>query len=233
MPEGGTLTVETRSVKGEGGMASVVIEVSDTGVGMDEDTRRLCLEPFFTTKGERGTGLGLPMVYGMLQRHSAELEIDSAPGRGTTFRLIFAASTSSEVVTSETGVKLRPPRPLRILLVDDDPLLLKSLRDTLQHDGHVIIATSGGQAGIDAFTEARGRGESVDLVITDLGMPFVDGRKVAAAIKALSPTTPVLMLTGWGQRMIASNDTPPHVDRVLGKPPRMNELRATFAELVS
>jgi signal transduction histidine kinase/ActR/RegA family two-component response regulator len=233
MPEGGTLTVETRSVKGEGGMASVVIEVSDTGVGMDEDTRRLCLEPFFTTKGERGTGLGLPMVYGMLQRHSAELEIDSAPGRGTTFRLIFAASTSSEVVTSETGVKLRPPRPLRILLVDDDPLLLKSLRDTLQHDGHVIIATSGGQAGIDAFTEARGRGESVDLVITDLGMPFVDGRKVAAAIKALSPTTPVLMLTGWGQRMIASNDTPPHVDRVLGKPPRMNELRATFAELAS
>jgi signal transduction histidine kinase/ActR/RegA family two-component response regulator len=233
MPEGGTLTVETRSVKGEGGMASVVIEVSDTGVGMDEDTRRLCLEPFFTTKGERGTGLGLPMVYGMLQRHSAELEIDSAPGRGTTFRLIFAASTSSEVVTSETGVKLRPPRPLRILLVDDDPLLLKSLRDTLQHDGHVIIATSGGQAGIDAFTEARGRGEGVDLVITDLGMPFVDGRKVAAAIKALSPTTPVLMLTGWGQRMIASNDTPPHVDRVLGKPPRMNELRATFVELVS
>jgi DNA-binding response OmpR family regulator len=126
---------------------------------------------------------------------------------------------------------LRPPRALRILLVDDDPLLLRSLRDTLEHDGHVITATSGGQAGIDAFTEARRRGENLDLVITDLGMPFVDGRKVAAAIKALSPTTPVLMLTGWGQRMIASNDTPPHVDRVLGKPPRLHELRATFAEL--
>jgi CheY-like chemotaxis protein len=173
------------------------------------------------------------MVYGMVQRHSAELEIDSAPGRGTTFRLIFAATTASEVISSQTGIVQRLPRPLRILLVDDDPLLLRSLRDTLEHDGHVITATSGGQAGIDAFTEARRRGENLDLVITDLGMPFVDGRKVAAAIKALSPTTPVLMLTGWGQRMIASNDTPAHVDRVLGKPPRMNELRATFVELVS
>ena len=73
----------------DGDVARVQIEVGDTGVGMDEDTRRRCLEPFYTTKGERGTGLGLAMVYGMVQRHSAELEIESALGQGTTVRLIF------------------------------------------------------------------------------------------------------------------------------------------------
>jgi signal transduction histidine kinase/ActR/RegA family two-component response regulator len=232
MPEGGTLTVETRTVKGKDAVALVVIEVSDTGVGMDEDTRRRCLEPFYTTKGERGTGLGLAMVYGMVQRHNAELAVDSAPGRGTTIRLTFPASTSTAVVAPQAGVMPRLPRPLRILLVDDDPLLLQSLRNILQHDGHVVVAAGGGQAGIDAFNAARGRGENLDLVITDLGMPFVDGRKVAAAVKALSPATPVLMLTGWGQRMVVSSDMPSHVDRVLGKPARVSELRATFAELV-
>ncbi len=99
MPEGGTLTLRTHTAdklvtdNGEDSIAHVCIEVSDTGVGMDEETRRRCLEPFFTTKGERGTGLGLAMVYGMVQRHSAELEVDSEPGQGTTFRLIFPAYT--------------------------------------------------------------------------------------------------------------------------------------------
>src|ERR1700721_698813 len=73
----------------------VLLEVSDTGIGMDEETRRRCLEPFFTTKGERGTGLGLAMVYGMIQRHSAELEIESTAGKGTTARRNFPAYTSS------------------------------------------------------------------------------------------------------------------------------------------
>jgi CheY-like chemotaxis protein len=223
------VTIRTRLAKEEDADA-VVLEVQDTGVGMDEDTRRRCLEPFYTTKGERGTGLGLAMVYGMVQRHSAGLEIDSVLDRGTTVRLVFAAS-SATIPDSQTAVVRKPARPLRLLLVDDDPMLLKSLRETLQQDGHMITAMNGGQAGIEAFTTARSRGESYDLVVTDLGMPYVDGRKVAAAIKALSPATPVLMLTGWGQRIIASKDMPAFVDRVLSKPPRLQELRVAFAEL--
>jgi CheY-like chemotaxis protein len=209
-----------------------MIEVSDTGVGMDEDTRRRCLEPFYTTKGERGTGLGLAMVYGMIQRHSAELEIESAAGQGTTVRLSFPAHTSSVVSTDCAARPAMTNRRLRILLVDDDPLLIKSLQDTLQEDGHLITVTAGGQAGIDAFTAAQ-REDSFDIVITDLGMPHVDGRKVASSVKALSPATPVVLLTGWGQRLIAENDTPSHVDKVLAKPPRLHELRAALAELVS
>jgi signal transduction histidine kinase/CheY-like chemotaxis protein len=232
MPNGGTLTVRTLTSAGAGGEDRVLIEVTDTGVGMDEDTRRRCLEPFFTTKGERGTGLGLAMVYGMIQRHSAELDIESAAGVGTTVRLSFPAHTSSAVSTQQEGNLPVAGRRLRILLVDDDPLLIKSLQDTLQEDGHQIAATHGGQAGIDAFAAALKRGEGLDVVITDLGMPYVDGRKVAASIKMLSATTPVILLTGWGQRLIAANDIPPHVDKLLSKPPRLHELRAALAELV-
>jgi len=231
MPAGGELYVRTRKAVDGSGADRVLIEVSDTGVGMDDDTRRRCLEPFYTTKGERGTGLGLAMVYGMIQRHSAELEIDSAIGKGTTVRLIFPSQASSLVDADETARFPAVTRRLRILLVDDDPLLIKSLQDTLQEDGHVITATSGGQAGIDAFTAAAQRGEVIDVVITDLGMPHVDGRKVASSIKAISPATPVILLTGWGQRLIAANESHPHIDKVLAKPPRLHELRAALAEL--
>jgi len=233
MPDGGVLTLRTKRTQRQAEALTEVVclEVSDTGAGMDAETRRRCLEPFFTTKGERGTGMGLAMVYGMAQRHAAQIEIDSAPGRGTTVRLLFPAVQRA---VDETGKQLilgLPVRAMRILIVDDDPLIIESLRETLRADGHRVTAAEGGQAGIDAFEAARASGEPFELVITDLGMPYVDGRRVAAAIKAASPHTPVVLLTGWGQRLTAENQVPPHVDRVLNKPPRLKELRAAFAEL--
>ena len=130
---------------------SVLLEVVDSGVGMDEDTRRRCLEPFFTTKGERGTGLGLAMVYGSMQRHGAEIEIDSTPGEGTTFRLCFAIPPETPASALPVRTVQSSPSPLRVLLVDDDPLVLKSLRDTLEVDGHAVTVANGGQAGVDLF----------------------------------------------------------------------------------
>ncbi len=233
MPTGGTLSVQTRRRRTAMGMSGFSSKSATPASAMSEDTRRRCLEPFYTTKGERGTGLGLAMVYGMIQRHSAELEIDSVEGKGTTVRLNFPAFTSSAVSAVRSASQATVNRRLRILLVDDDPMLIKSLQDTLQEDGHVITATHGGQAGIDAFAAAHQHSEVFDVVITDLGMPHVDGRKVAASIKALSPLTPLILLTGWGQRLIATNDIPANVDRVLSKPPRLHELRTALAELVS
>ena len=229
MPNGGILTLRTSLA----GSQRVCLEVSDTGLGMDEETRRRCLEPFYTTKGERGTGLGLAMVYGMIQRHSAELEIDSELGKGTTMRLIFTLSLPDTAASGLVPVLVPPQSPLRILLVDDDPILLQSLRDTLEGDGHSITAASGGQAGIDAFTAAVAGATPFDVVVTDLGMPYVDGRKVAAKVRAVSPRVPIVMLTGWGQRLVADDEVPPHVDRVLNKPPRLAELRAILAELTA
>ncbi|HEY3757626.1 MAG TPA: PAS domain S-box protein [Opitutaceae bacterium] len=234
MPEGGRLALRTQVIGGGDTEATryAQITVSDTGVGMDEETRKRCLEPFFTTKGDRGTGLGLAMVYGMVRRHSAELAIESAPGQGTEMKLSFAIP-----VTATDGAEPRlttsVPSRLRLLIVDDDPLLIKSLHDTLELDGHSVVTANDGQSGIDTFRLAHGRKASFDAVITDLGMPHIDGRKVAIAIKTISPATPVIMLTGWGQRLVAEGDVPPHVDQVLSKPPKLRELRETLARLCS
>jgi CheY-like chemotaxis protein len=225
LPGGGTLTLRTRLLGGEGGQDLVRIEVGDDGVGMSEETRRRCLEPFFTTKGERGTGLGLAMVYGVARRHNAEVEVDSAVGRGTIVSLNFPAPEAPSATPSQDRPETaRPPR-LRLLLVDDDPLLLRSLCNTLGTEGHVVVTANGGAAGIAAFHAASERGEAFAAVVTDLGMPNVDGRKVASAIKNASPTTPVIMLTGWGKRLTSEDDIPAHVDYLLSKPPKLRELR--------
>lgn len=229
MPDGGSLTLRTR-VAPANMSESVVVEVSDTGVGMDDETRRRCLEPFFTTKGERGTGLGLAMVFGVVKRHSCDFEIDSAPGKGTTMRLIFTAIQSTPLMPVSAKVVTQVSR-LRLLIVDDDPMLLKSLRDTLEMDGHSVVSASGGEDGITAFRDAIENRKRFDVVFTDLGMPHVDGRRVAQAVKSLSPSTPVIMLTGWGRRLQAEGEIPPHVDRMLAKPPKLNEIRQALAEL--
>lgn len=230
LPAGGTLTLRTRLLRGADGQDRVRIEIGDDGVGMSEETRRRCLEPFFTTKGERGTGLGLAMVYGVARRHNAEIDIDSAVGRGTVVALSFPVPeppSPSGAPLRDVPERARPAR-LRLLLVDDDPMLLRSLCTTLEAEGHVIVTANDGAAGIAAFCAAAERGETFAAVITDLGMPNVDGRKVANTIKSLSSTTPVIMLTGWGKRLTSEDDIPPHVDYVLSKPPKLRELRETL-----
>jgi len=236
MPEGGTLTFRTAAVcrapPGDGtAPTDTCIEVHDTGVGMDEETRRRCVEPFFTTKGERGTGLGLASVYGMVERHSGTFEIRSEPARGTTIRLVFPASGPQSMSIIERHSPRAPVRNLRILIVDDDPVIIESVRNILQSDGHQVTAAEGGQAGIDAFGAALELDEPFDVVITDLGMPHVDGRKVAASIGTASPGTPIILLTGWGQRLLDENDLPTGVHRVLAKPPRLSELRSALSGL--
>lgn len=238
MPEGGTLTVRTQVVDAATSSVTgaatrfVHIEVQDTGTGMTEEARKRCLEPFFTTKGERGTGLGLAMVYGILQRHHADIDIESVFGQGTTMRLRFPVRLLPHEQPTES-VPQRPAIPLRILLIDDDPVILKSLRDVLAADGHQVVIANGGREGVDMFKTAHQTGTSPAVVVTDLGMPYVDGRQVASAIKGIAPTVPVILLTGWGQRLIADGDIPPHVDCVLSKPPKLHEVRAALALLCS
>ena len=207
----------------------VELAVADNGVGMDEQTRRKCLEPFFTTKGERGTGLGLAMVYGVVRRHAATLNVESAPGEGTRFVLTFPQT--------RPGQQPVPPRdespspviaPMRILLIDDDPLVLAPLKEILESDGHEVLATDDPRRGIDAFL-ADQASRPFQVVITDLGMPHLDGRAVARAIKRVSANTPVILLTGWGRRLDAEAQPAADIDHVLGKPPRVRELRAVLA----
>jgi len=150
-------------------------------------------------------------------------------GLGTTVRLSFSRQLASAPPAGESAAPSPLAQRLRILVVDDDPLLLKSLRDILEGDGHDVTTANGGQNGIDDFHAALQRDAAFDIVISDLGMPYVDGRKVASAIKNVSASTPVILLTGWGERLVAEGDVPAHVDRVLGKPPKLKQLREALS----
>ena len=238
MPDGGRfeligrnqqLSAHEAKRRGERDGDYVTLQVVDTGTGMDEATRRRCLEPFYTTKGDRGSGLGLAMVYGMTQRHGVDIDIRSAPGEGTTFRLIFPLTAPAPQSTGSVRIQ-KIPTHTKILVVDDDPLLLQSLREILVNEGHQVQTAHGGRAGIDAFMDAYESGQPFPVVITDLGMPHVDGRAVAAAISAAAPGTAIIMLTGWGQRLAASGEIPPGVSVVMSKPPKVAELRQWLAE---
>lgn len=233
MPAGGTLTIRTRLAPEDSkSTAHIILEVCDTGVGMDEETRKRCLEPFFSTKGQRGTGLGLAMVYGIMERHDGSIEIDSAPGKGSVMRLIFPVRDGARLDEETTNfMKGIPITPLNVLCIDDEPLLRQLLKEILEGDGHSVVIADGGQSGIDAFRATKAKGENFDVVITDLGMPYVDGRQVACVLKKESAKTPIILLTGWGSMMKADGETPPQVDAVLSKPPRISELREALMKL--
>jgi signal transduction histidine kinase/ActR/RegA family two-component response regulator len=237
MPAGGLLTFRTSTRRDERVMAPglrprelVVLEVGDSGIGMDPETRRRCLEPFYTTKGDHGTGLGLPMVFSVAERHEADVEIDSTPGSGTVVRLIFPVIGVQRQAAPEAAAPVS--ERLRLLVIDDDPMILETVNAALAGDGHWVTVADGGQAGLLAFRSAQSRKRPFQLVFSDLGMPELDGRKVAAGIKELSPQTPVVLLTGWGQRLASQGELPPHVDYILSKPPRLRDLREALERLL-
>ena len=237
VPTGGVITIRTRTFEEppvqpkQVAAKFVIMEVSDNGTGMDEQTRRRCLEPFFSTKGRRGTGLGLAMVYGVLERHEGRIEIESEPGRGTTIRLIFPVR---QIALVAPIAKADHPQiaPCRILCMDDEAPLRELLNDMLKRDGHDVTVAGGAKEGLELFNTSGSEGRKFDVIITDLGMPYVNGREVANIIKHQSPDTPVIMLTGWGAFMKGDGTLPPHIDGILSKPPRIQEIRSMLQHLV-
>lgn len=232
MPRGGRLQLTTGITATDGAHApasrgGAYLCVSDTGNGMDEDTLKRCLDPLFTTKGERGTGMGLAMVHSMAQRHGADLSIDSRPGAGTTITLRFPP-VAQQPATPRAAAS-PPPPVLRVLVIDDDPLVLETLVTMLKAAGQQVTPAQGGAPGIDAFLAGQAAGQPFEAVFTDLGMPEVDGHGVARAIKQASPATPVILLSGWGEALSTDASSAGHFDLVMAKPPRLRDLRAALA----
>jgi len=238
MPYGGTIQLVTRSVnrpaaKGNGeGERSLQIEVRDDGVGMDEKTRRRCLEPFFSTKIQRGgSGLGLAMVYGMMQRHDGTIDIESASGKGTSVRLTFPFRKEAQKAVDDPAHEDESTSALRILCIDDEKHVLQLLTNCLSPFGHRVTTAPNGQEGLELFRAAKSDNLPFQAVITDLGMPGFDGRQVARAIKGESPETPVIMLTGWGGEIREDKEKISEVDVVIEKPPSIQHLHETLVRV--
>ena len=222
MPQNGTITLRTRF---EG--KQVVLEVSDTGVGMTEEVKQRCFEPFFSTKNGRGTGLGLAMVYGIINRYKGTLEILSEPGKGTTFIISLPVQIKQQVKEREKETEV-PLRSLHVLVVDDEPIVRGVVTKYLTADGHTVETATNGREGLEKFHSGR-----FHLVITDRAMPDMGGVQLAALIKKLAPKMPIIMLTGFGDLMAAQGTMPEGVDFLLSKPITLTTFREALAEFLS
>jgi len=221
MPQGGRITIETALESGQ-----AVLRVRDTGTGMTEEVRQRCLEPFFSTKGERGTGLGLSMVYGIIERHRGHLEIESEPGKGTSFiiRLPCADASAAAVATVSP---VAAPGNLPILVVDDDARVCEVVAEYLRGDSHDVVVVTSGSAAVTQVREKK-----FDVVFLDRAMPEMSGDQAAELIKQLQPDLPVIMLTGFGALIEVTGSRPRAVDAVLGKPVTLAMLRQTLAKFL-
>ncbi len=222
MPGGGRLIIKTWTSGSE-----VCCAVTDTGLGMSDEVRQRALDPFFTTKGPKSTGLGLSVTYGIVQRHNGRLEIDSAPGRGTTVTISLPAAGAAAAAISAPPASpaLEAPSHLRVLIVDDEPEVRSALADLLGTAGHTAFQAAGGLEAL-AWLDA---GQTVDLVLTDLGMPGMMGSDLARAIRSRWPYLKIGLMTGWDESEGQVADAAAIVNFTLAKPFELGTLTRAYA----
>ena len=218
MPDGGRLILKTWMTGPD-----VHCSVSDTGAGMSEEVRHRALDPFFTTKGPKSTGLGLSVTYGIVQRHNGKLEIESTPGRGTTVTITLPAMGTTMPAPAASPA-LGTPSQLRVLIVDDEPEVRSALADMLGIAGHTAFQAAGGREAL-AWLEA---GQPVDLVLTDMGMPGMMGSEVARAIRGRWPHLKIGLMTGWDETEGLVADATSIVDFTLAKPFELKALTRAY-----
>jgi two-component system cell cycle sensor histidine kinase/response regulator CckA len=213
MPAGGRLSISCRR---HGSRLRLLFE--DDGVGMADEVRARIFEPFFTTKGVHGTGLGLFVSYGIVERHGGQISASSTPARGTTFTIDLPYTEPSPQATApDEASPLAHPRaphaaPLSVLVVDDEEHVRETLAEMVEALGHRVRRADGGRAALAAMAEAH-----FDLVFTDLSMPEMDGWEVAREVRRRSPSTRVAVVTGYGRDAARTQPDVP-ADTVIGKP---------------
>jgi CheY-like chemotaxis protein len=241
MPSGGRLTIATRNVPDGMPLPAnlpagdyVSITVTDTGVGMSPDVLARVFEPFFTTKAiGKGTGLGLSMVHSTMQQMGGDIEIESRPGEGTSVRLLLpAAPLAHSAITMQPeampAATAGDTEPVPVLYVEDDALVSLATVDILEAAGYSIHAAPDGTRALEVL-EAH---PEIDLMVTDIGLPGMDGHQLAAEARRRQPHIKVLFLTGYDRTRAISEPADPRT-MYLGKPYLESELLATVRRLCS
>jgi len=206
MAKGGTLTIETRNVRLDESDANedfpvtagdyVMLEVSDTGCGMDAGTKSQIFDPFFTTKeAGRGTGLGLSIVYGIVKQSEGYIRVDSEPGKGASFKICFPLVRESRAVAAPTSVPASSPRGSEtILIVEDDSGVRQLVSTVLRSAGYQVLECGNGKEALKMFRENEHR---VGLVLTDLVMPQMSGVEMAEKLRAMNPLMRIIFMSGY------------------------------------
>ncbi len=202
----------------------VTVTVADTGVGMTPEVQAHIFEPFFSTKGEHGTGLGLAMVYAVVEQHGGEITVDSAPGRGTTIRLVFPAAMADAAAPAPTAPEASLA-PLRVLVVDDEPALRALTAAMLTPLGHHVTEAASAEEALVHLQRER-----FDVVLADVGMGAgMNGWELTARIHHDFPGVPVILATGWGAAIDPEAARAQGVAAVLPKPYRLTDLMQALA----
>jgi signal transduction histidine kinase len=226
LPKGGTITITTYNQKTED-EGQVVIEIADTGTGMPPDVRARIFDPFFTTKGEQGTGLGLAVSLGIIQSHGGQIDVESELGVGTRFRI------SLPIRAAEQTTKRKAPRDLNIipghiLFVESEAMVRDATVRVLTRWGHKVAQAADGAEALRTFAP-----HTFDLVISDLGMPDMNGWDLLKQIKERDPRVPTILITGWGRQYTDEEARERGVDFVIEKPFDQDDLREVLAEAMA
>jgi two-component system, cell cycle sensor histidine kinase and response regulator CckA len=238
MPEGGRLHFTSSCVPASMARAQfpeaqpldhVCLAVSDTGTGMDSGTLARVFEPFFTTKGVgQGTGLGLAVVYGVVQSHHGFIDVQSAPGRGTTFRLFFPIAAAEQLASAPALPESEIVGGTEtLLLVEDEEMVRELIASLLERRGYRVLTAADGQAAMEIFSAQR---DTIDLVISDLNLPQMSGAQLTSLMLGLKPTQRVLICTGYIEPPVRRRLQESGVCDFLLKPYRPGEIFAKIRQ---
>jgi two-component system cell cycle sensor histidine kinase/response regulator CckA len=235
MPAGGLLTIRTAATRNEHGRPEVILSVADTGCGMDEETRRHIFEPFFTTKNpEKGTGIGLTTVHGIVSQMGGRIEVESEPGQGARFDIILPralrADEFDEPVAETPARTNRSNRRVTVLLVEDEEAIRRLVRCFLDGQGYEVLEAS---RGVNALSIASSHATPIDLLLTDVVMPDMGGSQLAERMLTLQPNIQVLFMSGYPDNVMRTKGRFGAGARILQKPFTRRDLLRSIEEAVA
>ena len=222
MPQGGSLKICCNRKDDR-----LRLRFADTGTGMKEDVRERVFEPFYTTKGVHGTGLGLAVSYGIIERHLGLISVESKPGKGTTFFIDLPHAEQTEASLEENKPEAQTPS-LSVLVVDDEEFVRETLAEMLMDLDHRVVTVEGGREALQKVSTG-----DFDLVFTDLAMPEMDGWETARAIHKSRPGLPVVLVTGYGATAQPPSGELDLVAGIIGKPFDFDQVTGTIARVCS
>ena len=227
MPSGGEIRLTTQENR-----ERVVICVSDTGTGMSPDVKQRLFDPFFTTKGKAGTGMGLAVSFGIIRRHEGSIEVDSEPGRGTTFKIslpkVVAETAEATGTLTEAHGSSSPNDRIRVLVVDDETHVREVLIEALEAEGCEVVSAQSGEIALALYEQYGGR---FDAVFTDIGMPDMNGWELCTEIRERSKTIPLAIISGWADAISIQTRNAVNADWVVAKPFDINKICSIAEEI--
>jgi signal transduction histidine kinase/ActR/RegA family two-component response regulator len=226
MPSGGEVRVSTQDNR-----ERVVIYITDTGTGMGPEVKQRLFDPFFTTKGKAGTGMGLAVSFGIIRRHEGSIEVDSEPGRGTTFKISLpkvtpATSATEGADSAETAVPTS--EKLRVLVVDDETHVREVLIEALEAEGCEVISAQSGEIALALYDQNAGK---FDAIFTDIGMPEMSGWELVTEIRERSKSVPIAIISGWADAISVQTKNAVKADWVVAKPFDINKISSIAQEI--